>query len=69
MSLTETEKLLIRGLMLFPLNEQERKAIFHILQSDAERWALMDYLQQNRNATAQEIKEEVSRIIKEADGL
>ncbi len=64
MQLNQVEKLLIRGLLLFPLNEQEREAIFLSLQSNEEKMALMIFLQENKNATAQEIKNAVGTIIK-----
>ena len=64
MQLTKAQELLIRGLKLFPMTPQEREEIFLTLKTDEERWALMTYMKENRNATAQEIKEEVSRIIK-----
>ena len=63
MQLTKAQELLIRGLKLFPMAPQEREKIFQTLKTDEERWALMTYMKENRNATAQEIKEEVSRII------
>ena len=69
MELTLIQKVLIYGLTLFPLNEEERKAIYYILKTDEEREMLISFLKENENATAQEIKEEVSRIIEEADGL
>lgn len=63
MELTLIQKLLIYGLTLFPLNEEEQKAIYHILRTDEEKEMLISFLKENENATAQEIKEEVSRII------
>ena len=63
MELTLIEKLLIYGLTLFPLDEMERKAIFHILKTEEEMEELILFLRLNEKATAQEIKEEVTRII------
>ena len=64
MKLNQVEKLLIRGLLLFPLNEQDREAIFLTLQSNEEKMALMIFMKENPNATAQEIKNAVGAIIK-----
>ena len=63
MELTLIQKLLIYGLTLFPLDEMERKAIFHILKTEDEMEQLILFLRLNEKATAQEIKEEVTRII------
>ena len=64
MELTEIQKLLIRGLMFFPLTEKEREAIFLILESDEEKMMLMEYMAEHLNATAQELKNEAGRILK-----
>ena len=63
MKLNQVEKLLIRGLLFFPLNEQEREAIFLTLNTNEERWALITFMQENRTATAQDIKNAVGAII------
>lgn len=63
MELTEVQKLLIRWLMLFPLDEKEQEAIFLILESDKEKMMLIDYMADHPNVTAQELKNEVGRIL------
>lgn len=63
MELTEVQKLLIRGLMLFPLDEKEQEAIFLILESDKEKMMLMEYMAEHPNSTAQDLKNEVGRIL------
>ena len=64
MSITEASKLLVRGLQFFPLTEREQEAIFLILESDEEKMLLMEYMANHEHATAQELKNEVGRILK-----
>ena len=49
--------------MLFPLDEKEQEAIFLILESDKEKMMLMEYMAEHPKATAQELKNEVGRIL------
>ena len=62
--LTEAQKLLIRGLRLFDLSEEEQEATFICLQTEGQQIAMMDYLATHRNATGQDILKELSRILK-----
>ena len=64
MALTETQKLLIRGLRLFNLDEETQEGIFLSLQNEAQQWELMDFLCANKTATEAEIIKETIRILK-----
>ena len=64
MELTESQKLLIRGLRFFDLTEEEQEAIFLFLQTEEQQWAMMDYLVDHRHATGQDVLKELSRILK-----
>ena len=63
MKLTKTQKRLARRLIHFPLTEKEQEEIFLTLESDKERMMLMEYMSEHPNATAQELKNEVGRIL------
>ena len=63
MELTPTQKALIYGLTLFPLTDQDQKAIFHLLKTDEKRMMLIIYLKRHENATSQEILNETARIM------
>ena len=64
MSLTSKEKLLIRGLMLFKLKKETMEMIFVLLETDEQRMAMMEFMAENREATEQDILQELWRIRK-----
>ena len=64
MELSETQKLLIRGLMLFPVSEENQEAIFLFLfKSEENMWSMMDFLANNRDATEQQILKKLENIL------
>ena len=66
MDLTVTQKLLIYGMTLFPLSEENQEAIFHSMKSDEMQLLMIRYLQTYPSATEQQILNEAGRIIKQA---
>ncbi len=65
MELTETQKLLIRGLRLFPISEENQEAIFLFLfKSEEKMWKMMDFLAENKEATEQQSMERLESILK-----
>ena len=63
MELTVTQKLLIYGMTLFPLSEENHKAIFHSMKTEERRILMIEYLQTHPEATEKEILTEAGRII------
>jgi hypothetical protein len=64
MAITASGKHLVRGLQFFPLTEQEREAIYVVLDTDEQKMMFMEYMANHEHATAQELKNEVGRILK-----
>ena len=64
MKLTKIEDLLLRGLMLFGLRRETVGTIFALLEKEEEQMAMIDYLAENREATEQDILQELWRIRK-----
>ena len=65
MELTETQKLLIRGLQLFPISEENQEAVFLFLfKSEEMMWEMIDFLAGDRNSTEQQIMEKLENILK-----
>lgn len=65
MELTETQKLLIRGLRLFPISEENQEAVFLFLfKSEEKMWEMMDFLAENKEATEQQIMKKLTDILK-----
>lgn len=63
MALTRTEELLIDGLRLFDLTEEEQEGIFLFLETEEQQNKMIDFLLENRNATGQEILRKTKEII------
>ena len=64
MELTETQKLLFRGLRLFPISEENQEAIFLFLfKSEEKMWEMMDFLVENREAKELQIMEKLENIL------
>ena len=64
MELTETQKLLFRGLRLFPISEENQEAIFLFLFKSKEKmWEMMDFLVENREAKELQIMEKLENIL------
>ena len=55
---------LIVGLQFFPLSEEERAAIYIALKTDEQKVMFMKYMANHEHATAQELKNELGRILK-----
>ncbi len=65
MELTETQKLLIRGLRLFPISEENQEAVFLFLfKCEEKMWEMMDFLAENKEATEQQIMKKLTEILK-----
>ena len=65
MELTDTQKLLIRGLRLFPISEENQEAVFLFLfKSEEMMWEMIDFLAGDRNSTEQQIMEKLENILK-----
>ena len=63
MELTVAQKLLIYGMTLFPLSEENQKAIFHSMKTEERQILMIRYLQTHPSATEQEILNEANQII------
>ena len=55
---------LIHGLQLFPLTEEQRGAIYIALKTDEQKVMFMKYMANHEHATAQELMNELGRILK-----
>ena len=64
MELTVTQKLLIYGMTLFPLSEENQEGIFFMMKTEERQILMIGYLQTHPQATEQEILNEAGRIIK-----
>ena len=64
MELTEISDYLIVGLEFFPLTEKERAAIYIALKTNEQKQMFIEYMETHASATAQELKNEVGRILK-----
>ena len=64
MELTITQKLLIYGLTLFPLEEQDQEAIFLVLKTQEQQEEMVAFLMLHPEASGQEVLNEMGRIIK-----
>ena len=64
MDLTTTQKLLIYGLTLFPLSEEDQETIFLLMTTQEEQEKMIAFLILHEQATGQEILNEAARIIK-----
>ena len=64
MAITAAGIHLVRGLQFFPLTEEERGAIYIALKTDEQKVMFMMYMANHEHATAQELKNELGRILK-----
>ena len=65
MELTETQKLLIRGLRLFPISEENQEAVYLFLYKDEEKvQEMIKFLALNLDATEDQILEKLTSILK-----
>lgn len=65
MALTRTEELLIDGLRLFNLTEEEQEGIFLFLETEEQQNKMIDFLLENQSATGQAILKKTKEIIAE----
>lgn len=64
MAITAAGKHLVRGLQFFNLTEPEREAIYIALKTDVQKVMFMKYMANHEHATAQDLKNELGRILK-----
>lgn len=60
--MTITEKLLIRGLKLFGLPKGSIILTMMLTDTEEKRWAMMDFMVNNQNATEKEIVQKAYQI-------
>ena len=69
MELTQIEKLLIYGLNLTDLPEEDQEAIFLFLEEEDDQILMIHYLKTHPNATPQEIRNESGRLLRQRKNL
>ena len=65
MALTQGEKLLIKTLTEFPLDEETQEAIFLCLDTNVQQYLMMEYLVTHPEATQEEIMSRFVDILKQ----
>ena len=66
MELTEAQKLLIRGLRLFPISEENQEAVYLFLYKAEEKMReIIKFLALNLDATEDQIMEKLTNILEE----
>lgn len=63
MALTETEKLLLDGLMVFGLDKEDILIVMALLETEEQQDQMIEFLVNHRSATQQDILKTVTMIV------
>ena len=65
MKMTEAEELLLDGLKLFPMQKGNMILVMFLMETDAQRWELIEFLANTQNASENEIMSMARQIAKQ----